>query len=140
MSTFLTQADYAPLIQDHILAQVINNTPLLLDEAELMAISEMESYLNGRFDTTAIFEATNENRHKAILMYCMDITLYHLHSRVTPRNVSKLREDRYLHAIDWLEKVVSGQLSPGLPLKTTPEGEPDNRLKWGSNPKPQLRF
>lgn len=140
MSTFLTQADYTPLIQDHILAQVISNTPALLDEAELMALSEMESYLAGRFDTAAVFAATGSDRNRALVMYALDITLYHLHSRVTPRSVSKLREDRYLHAIEWLDKVVTGELSPNLPVKTDADGEVDNRLKWGSNDKPALRF
>lgn len=140
MSTFLTQADYTPLIQDHILAQVISNTPALLDEAELMALSEMESYLAGRFDTAAVFAATGSDRNRALVMYALDITLYHLHSRVTPRSVSKLREDRYLHAIEWLDKVVTGELSPNLPVKTDTDGEVDNRLKWGSNDKPALRF
>lgn len=140
MSAFLTESDYAPLIQDHVLSQVITNDPTLLDEAELMALSEMESYLAGRFDTATVFSTTGTGRHRAIVMYALDITLYHLHSRVTPRNVSKLREDRYMRALEWLDKVVTGELSPNLPVKTDPDGDVDNRLKWGSNEKPHLRF
>lgn len=140
MSSFLNQQDYKSLVQDHILAQVLANDFDILDEAEMMALSEMESYLSGRFDVQAIFAAQGNDRHKGVLMYAMDMTLYHLHSRVSPRNISQLRTDRYNRAIEWLEKVVSGELSPDLPKKVDEDDKPDNRLRWGSNEKPEFRF
>ncbi len=140
MSAFLNQTDYKSLVQDHILAQVLANDYDILDEAEMMALSEMESYLSGRFNVQTIFAATGTERHRAILMYAMDMTLYHLHSRVSPRNISQLRVDRYNRAIEWLEKVVTGELSPDLPIKVNQDDTPNNRLRWGSNEKPEFRY
>lgn len=140
MSSFLNIDDYKPLIQDHILEQVLEDDNTILDEVEEMAVSEMRSYLNGRFNCDEIFSATGSDRNPAILLYCMDMALYHLHSRVTPRNVSELRMDRYDAAIMWLDKVVSGELAPDLPLRKDEDDNPENRLRWGSNPKPTFRF
>lgn len=135
MDTFLSQTDYKTLIQDHVLNQVINNDPALLDDAELMAISEMEGYLGARYDTQAIFSKTGNDRHKALVMFALDMTLYHLHSRVSPRNISQLRVDRYNRAIEWLQNVVNGALNPDLPHKTTDEGEYVSNIRYGSNDK-----
>lgn len=140
MGVFLQQADYGPLISDIVLQQVIENNPALLDEAEHMAQSEMESYLASRFDVAGIFSQTGNDRHRAIIMYMVDITLYHLHSRVSPRNISQLRAERYRQAIGWLRMCAFGELSPNLPLRSSPDGKPEDRLRWGSNDKPDLRF
>lgn len=135
MDTFLTQSDYRTLIQDHVLNQVINNDPGLLDDAELMAISEMEGYLSSRYDTQAIFSKTGDNRHKVLVMFALDMTLYHLHSRVSPRNISQLRVDRYNRAIEWLQNVVNGALNPDLPFKKTDDGDDVSNIRYGSNDK-----
>jgi phage gp36-like protein len=140
MSMFLTQTDYKTLIQDHILSQVINDDVELLDQAELMAISEMESYLSARYDTQAIFAATGTNRHQALVMFALDMTIYHLHSRVSPRNISQLREERYNRAIEWLQNVAKGKLNPGLPILKNEDGEQTSVIKWGSNDKLTHQF
>jgi len=137
---FLTQTDYKTLIQDHILSQVINDDVELLDQAELMAISEMESYLSARYDTQAIFAATGTNRHQALVMFALDMTIYHLHSRVSPRNISQLREERYNRAIEWLQNVAKGKLNPGLPILKNEDGEQTSVIKWGSNDKLTHQF
>lgn len=140
MSLFLEQSDYNALISDTVLRQVIENSPALLDEAELMAQSEMESYLATRFDVGEIYSKTGTARNKAVVMYMIDITLYHLHSRVAPRNISQLRTDRYRQAIAWLNMCASGELSPSLPLRVSVDGTTEDRLRWGSSERPELRF
>jgi phage gp36-like protein len=132
---FLTPDDYGPLINDNILAQIISNNQGVLLEAEQMAQAEMESYLSARFDTDQIFSQTDADRHKAVVMYLVDITLYHLHSRITPRNIPQLRTDRYNAALHWLNMVADGRLAPKLPLAKDDNNEVQDRLRWGSNDK-----
>lgn len=56
-------------------------------------------------------------------MRLIDITLYHLHSRINPRNIPDLRKDRYdgnrdaqtLGAIGWLKQVAAGKINADLP-------------------------
>jgi|SRR5690606_31827622 len=128
---FLTNDDYGVQIRTEILDRVKNTDAL--PKAELMAQSEMESYLNGRYDVGQIFNKQGNERHHLILMYLIDITLYHLHSNISPRNVPDLRAIRYEAAIDWLNRVASGKLNPDLP--TLPDTDGDYYFSGSSNPK-----
>jgi len=69
-------------------------------------------------------------------MYMIDITLYHLHARINPRNVPELRMQRRDEAIKWLQGVRDGKLQPNLPLYDTTEDDGANSLlRWESNQK-----
>lgn len=132
---FLTETDYATLIKDAALNQVTQGNQGIVDECELMAQQEMESYLNQRFDVASIFDATGDDRNRLIVMYLIDITLYHLHSRITPRNIPEIREDRYNTAIVWLSKVAKGELTPRLPRLENEDEETTVRSTFNSNTK-----
>lgn len=156
--SFLTSDDYGLQIRTEIRDLVTDGNDVLLAKAALAAQTEMESYLRGRFDVAAVFgaagpvaavlnpdgsvltPATADQRNPQIVMYLVDMALYHLHSRQNPRNVPTIRQDRYDHAIDWLKMVRKGQLSCGLPLETLtlPDGTQDTGSilpRGGSNPK-----
>lgn len=137
---YLTINDFKPFIEDIILNQVIQNNPALLDTIELMAIDEIKSYLETRFNTNDIFSKTGNNRHSIVVMLLVDIVLYHLHSRVAPRNISQIRTERYNQAIDYLKNAALGTIQPPLPLKLDTNNNPDDRFKWGSNDKLFQRF
>lgn len=57
-----------------------------------------------------------DNRNKLLTMHLIDICLYHLHSRVNPRNIPDLRKERYDGngpnqvggSVGWLKKVGEG--------------------------------
>ena len=125
--SFLTQADYGPQIRAEILTLVTDGDTTLLDRAALMAQAEMESYLRGRFAVALVFAPAGDARNPQIVMYLVDMALYHLHSRQNPRNVPQIRQDRYDHAIAWLTMVRKGGLSCGLPLESLnlPDGTQD---------------
>ena len=145
---FLTIPDFRQLIKDDQLAQILppGMAPLsvgerpdhpvgrledvpVLHEGVLTAIAEMSSYLNSRYDVATLFAATATDRHPLIKLYCIDITLYHLHSRISPRAIPQLRMDRYDAAINWLKQVARGELLPDLP--TLPNGQ-DNIAAFNS--------
>jgi len=60
-----------------------------------------------------------DNRNQLIVMRLIDITLFHLHSRINPRNVPDLRKERYDGnspaqiggAIGWLKQIAKGEVS-----------------------------
>ncbi|MDO7877367.1 DUF1320 family protein [Hymenobacter sp. ASUV-10] len=137
---FLTATDYGLQIRDEIRGLLTDGSDPLLQAAALAAQSEMESYLRGRFDVEAIFTRTGEERSPVVVMYLVDMALYHLHSRQNPRNVPQIRQDRYDNALNWLKMARKGTISTGLPLEnvTQPDGtpDPDNILpRGGSLPK-----
>lgn len=73
-----------------------------------------------------------DNRDAQIVLYLCDIVLYHLHSRIAPRNIPELRVKRYDDAIDWLKMCAEGNVTPNLPLIKPKQG---NRIRYGGNVK-----
>ncbi|MEO6901563.1 MAG: hypothetical protein ABI241_00585 [Bacteroidia bacterium] len=78
-----------------------------------------------------------DNRNQQIILYLIDITLYHLHSRINPRNIPDLRKERYdgnSHvqaggAVGWLKRVASGDVTADLPSIAPTQGL---SIRWGS--------
>lgn len=121
---FLTNDDYKPQIRDWIKNIVINEDPNIQSKIEIAAQEEMESYLRDRYNVGEIFEAVGNDRNGLIVMYMVDIALYHLHSNISPENIPELRYTRYNAAIDWLKAVAKGNLSPNLPeYSSDPDSE-----------------
>lgn len=128
---FLSEADYSVQIKADVLT-IVKNTDAL-PNAELMAQAEMESFLNARFDVAQIFNKTADQRNPVVLMYLIDLTLYHIHSNISPRNIPELRGIRYEAAITWLKMVASGKINPDLPTKD--EDNADYYINLGGNTK-----
>jgi phage gp36-like protein len=123
MSTFITSSDYDQAIHSEILDAITRNDSGIVGIIESQAIEEMAGYLSSRYDTASIFAATGSARHSLILMFAIDITLYHLHSIHNPVKFPQIRKDRYDRAIDWLVMVRSGEINPvGLTLAANSDG------------------
>lgn len=79
-----------------------------------------------------------DNRNQQIVMYLLDCTLYHLHSRINPRNVPDLRKERYDGnnptqnggVIAWLKRVASGDITADLPQILPQQGM---SIRWGNS-------
>lgn len=123
---YLTEQDYKKQITVDQLTQVTQNDPLARQDAELTALEEMQSYLRSTpYDVAATFALTGADRNPLITMFLVDMTLYHLHSAVAPRNIPTVRITRYEAATAWLKSVQAGKLSPNLPLTPPPtDGTP----------------
>ena len=72
----------------------------------------------------------HDPRHDLIINYCVDITLFYLHKRITPRKIPDLRINAYKEAIAWFEMLKIGNESPGLSFLE--DGE--EYIPYGSNP------
>lgn len=136
MARFLTNDDYNKQIQAWIRNVIISNDEDTLLDAELAAQNEMETYLAARYDIAQIFSTTQpaNERNRLIVLFLVDITLYHLHSIISPDLIPELREKRYKSAIQWLKDVSKGIISvPGLPLIDITNEETPTLFKHGGN-------
>lgn len=138
MARFLNDNDYNKTIRNWIQnVLTAGNSDTLLD-AEMAAQTEMETYLNARYDIAAIFNTSQEEeeRNRLIVMYLCDISLYHLHSVLSPDMVPELRKERYKAAIQWCKDVNKGIISPAnLPLVDSTAPTTTNSLVTGGNQK-----
>lgn len=131
---FLQEEDYKVQIRDFELDELVDYTDNTRLKSELAAQEEMESYLRDRYNTGQIFAQTGTERNPLIVMYMIDIALYHLFSNITPRNIPQIRIDRYDAAIRWLDKVAQGRINPNLPLNNNEGGDPVGTSIFGSEP------
>lgn len=90
---------------------------------------------------TAITDTTywtkGDNRNQQLVNYVIDIALYHVHSRIAPRNIPDLRVKRYDDAIKWLRMAGEGKITADLPLIQPKSG---SRIRWGGNVRTQNTF
>lgn len=73
-----------------------------------------------------------DNRATRLVQITVDICLYHLHSRIAPRNIPQLRMDRYAAAIAYLDMILSGKISSNIPLN---QPKTDGMIRWGGDVK-----
>lgn len=71
---------------------------------------------------------SGDTRSQQLVTYMVDMALYHVHSRIAPRNIPELRVKRYDDAIDWLKKCAKGDVTPAVPTKQPRQG---GRVRWG---------
>ena len=129
--SFLTDDDYDVQARAAILA-VLETGSLSRANAESMAQEEITSYLRPRgYDVAAVFSASGDSRNPLIIMYMIDMALYHLHSSLAGRAIPKNREDRYRAALEWLTQVNHDKLDPTLPKLPDPNTDPSWR--FGNN-------
>lgn len=114
MSNFIELADYDASIHREILDSLLRRTmaggqespnynPQVVEICEDRAIAEVRSYLSAIYDCEAIFSARGAERHQLILMFTLDIAIYHIFCQHNPYKISDIRKERYDSAIDWLK-------------------------------------
>lgn len=128
---YLSNTDFDLLVQDVNLQQIINNNEAIRQQAELVAIGEARSYLVQKYNFDAELLLSGAARDPQLVSYICDIALFHLHSRISPRNIPELRVTRYDNAIHWLKMCAMGDATPKLLEYETPK----TAVRWGSQPK-----
>jgi hypothetical protein len=132
---FLTDSDYLDQIKATQLSVITENTLTIRQTCEAKAEAQMRSRLGVRYAVDSIFSAKGASRNSEIIMYYIDMVLYHLHSRINPGQVPELRKERYGDALEWLNKVASGDFLPDLPKVGDADGDgvdDKNVVQWGS--------
>lgn len=129
---YLQCDDYLLQIQDVNLQQIINNNEAIRENAGLLAEAEARSFLIQKYDFESELSKSGTERDPQLLAYIIDIALFHLHSRIAPRNVPELRQTRYENALAWLKMCAFGDVTPKLTPISPAQG---NRIRYGGNTK-----
>lgn len=131
---FLTESDYAAVCEPTTLDVIQQSDEEIRQRAEAYAIEEISSYLRARYDMSAAFSTTGDDRNKQLVMMTVDVALYHLMAWLPKRMGFEIREIRYNSVIKTLVDV-HNKLQMNLPTYTDPvTGETDtgNPVKYGS--------
>jgi phage gp36-like protein len=85
-------------------------------------------------DNANLWEEIQDIRDAQVKMYVIDLTLYHIHSRINPRNIPDLRLNRRDEAVKWLVMISKGDITVDLPERNE-EDKTGYRIAWGSETK-----
>ncbi len=86
----------------------------------------------GTLTTDITAWVNGDNRDQQMVLYMIDVTLYHVHKRISPRNIPDLRVKAYDDAKQWLRYCANGDVTPALPVKQPRQGA---RIRFGGNVK-----
>ena len=101
--------------------------------------------------TDTNFFKEEDDRNQKLVQVTVDVFLYHLHTRLNPRNVPMHRKIRYdgdgdiqkaMSATKWLLMVQKGTITPDLtPIVDEDEEQPDSgqSIEYGSTPRDGTR-
>jgi phage gp36-like protein len=84
------------------------------DNLTYKALTAHTSATNPDADPTNWVEIS-DTRDQQLKLYLIDVTLYHTHSRINPRNIPDLRLLRRDEAIKWLTMISKGDITVNLP-------------------------
>ena len=119
MARFLSDADYNFQIRTEILSSITqDNYDALLPVAENASMQEIEGYLAQRYDMATVWIMTGPARNPLLVMYMVDIVLYHIYSSISNKQMPAKRENRYLAAKDYFERAAAGKVTLNLPRIT----------------------
>lgn len=123
---------------------------LLYDNAKTYAIDDVIYYDDagtekiykciqagtGNLPTDVSFWTQTDERSAKIVSMTVDLSLYHLHSRINPRNIPDIRGIRRDDSVKWLEQTRDMKNNPSfLPIVTSDDGTDGLKIKWSSNDK-----
>lgn len=134
MDNFITINDYDASIHREILDALLRKEspgydPQIIEICENRAIAEMRGYLNKCYDCNALFSAQGKERNDLVLMFALDITIYHIYCQHNPYKISNTRVERYKRAIEWLKGVMNGDITiDGAP--TLPDEVLQDNSRW----------
>ena len=134
---FITTADLYSNKPQEVIDLVSDTDNTIVNTIINEQIEVMRSYLSA-YDHEAIFNATGNDRSVVIMKYLKDLVIYELYNRRS-HELNPVAEKGFNEAMNWLDKVSTGKLVPGLPAKqvdTDGDGQVDSDAKhytFGSN-------
>lgn len=134
--SFITKQDLKTITTVEIIDLITNNDDDIVDEIIKEDIGIMKTFLGSYYDMDEVFSKTGEERNRTVLKYLKAIIAHDLPKR-RKKPVPKDADSDYQEAMNWLEKIASGEWKADLPPKKVDldgDGIPDNVpfLKLGS--------
>jgi len=132
---FLHISELRTVIYDYQLSEIVEDDNTIIEMAIQAAIEEVKSYLCSRYNTNNTFSAKGKGRNPLILEITKDVALWQIVRLSNPDIIHDRVKDRYDRAIEWLDKVARGLISPTLPAVQDESGGDVSPIKYGSMPK-----
>ena len=135
---FLEKEELKTVAVEEIVNKIIGGDNDIVTNIVNESIALMKGYMSRFYDVEKIFSREGDERHLATLKRLKDIVIYEIYERHT-RSQNAVAARRYNEAMDWLEKLSTGELGDKTlpPAQTTdPEsGGQSGESRFGGNKK-----
>ena len=132
---FLIKDELKTVSDIGIVDKITNLDDTIVSEIIEESIDLMKSYLSRYYDAEEIFSRTGDARKKAVLKKLKDIVIYEIYNR-NKWGVDSATQNSYIEAINWLEKLNTGEFGdstlPSVPLPGTDDGT-EGDTRFGGN-------
>jgi len=131
---YLTEGDFVAKISDNILEQILDGNNTILDEAEQSATAIIQDAFAEKYDLDAEFAKTVTDRHKNLLRWMLNLTLYFLYERVHDNQVPDRVVKNYDDTVSEIKSIEQGKRNTSL-LKLIREdnARKETNFRWGSS-------
>jgi len=118
---FLIKEELKTVSDINIVNKITNLDDEIVTEIIEESIDLMKGYLSRYYDAETIFEKEGADRKKSVLKKLKDIVIYEIYNR-NKWGVDSGTEKSYIEAINWLEKLNTGEFGDDtLPAKPSEE-------------------
>lgn len=132
---FLTTDDFKLKLSVDILNQILQLDNSILDDAEQQAIAIIEDNLSPNFDIETELAKTATDRHKNLIRWMLNLTLYFVYERVPDDQVPERVVKNYDDTIAEIELIARGKKNTTLERVVDEEtDEIHTTFRYGSNP------
>lgn len=114
---FLEPKELNSKIYTYQLSQITEGEEALITVAIESAIEESSSYLSLRYDVEKIFTSQGTDRNAHLLNVVKTLALWNIIQLANVDMIYNKVQDEYDRAINWLNRIATGRLSPNLPEK-----------------------
>lgn len=118
---FLEKSELKTVSTTEIINLITNGDESIITTIIAESIDVMSGYLFQYFDTTAIFEASGNDRNLTILKHLKALVIHGIYKRRS-KTMNESVKDDYDEAMTWLEKVSEGKIKPPLPIRMVDNG------------------
>jgi phage gp36-like protein len=129
--SYITRDDFHQIIRDVFVDAIIDEDDTIFLQAVESAVSQVRSYLFGRYDVDTIFAQTGTNRHSYLVRIVCYVTRYILNDRIPKRDTgaaTKAEKD-YTDSIAYLKLVMKGDVEMELPRKPNADTTPITQFR-----------
>jgi phage gp36-like protein len=133
---FLTKDELKTVTDINVVNKIVNLDDTIVEEIIDESIDLMKSYLSRYYDAESIFNEEGSMRKKAVVKKLKDIVIYEIYNRNLWGENARVGA-AYTEAINWLEKLNTGQFSDNTlpPIPDEVGDGTDGDTRFGGNKK-----
>ena len=132
--TFLTEDDFLLKLPADIRDQITDGDSSVLDEAEAQSTAIIQDAFYEKYDLNAEFAKTGTDRHKNLLRWMLNLTIYFIYERIPANQVPERVVKNYDDTVTEIKNVEAGKRNTTLTKLIREDNlHKETNFRWGAD-------